>query len=293
MAGDWIKMRTDLAEDPAVIGMAASLDLDEDTVVGKLHKFWSWLDRQSRDGHARGVTRAWLDRYVGRVGFADALVAVGWLLVDPEGITIPHHERHNGKTAKERALGGKRQAKSRAASVTGVTQSPLQTSRTERDKNVTREEKRREEPEARAELLASPEPPVARKPEGGREEVPVGAQPEQTPAGVNPEAWRLWKSHRCAKRAWSTAVEFVATGHCRALIEQGVDVDAVLIWATTRNLADLLDAARRMAADAEKEHADAQRRRPGEGPADAARRNIVANGSHLDEREHGHALIPL
>lgn len=34
MAGDWIKMRVDLRDDPDVIGIAAATGLDEDTVVG-------------------------------------------------------------------------------------------------------------------------------------------------------------------------------------------------------------------------------------------------------------------
>ena len=33
MAGDWIKMRVDLGDDPAVIQIAASLDISEDEVV--------------------------------------------------------------------------------------------------------------------------------------------------------------------------------------------------------------------------------------------------------------------
>ena len=38
MAGDWIKMRIDIADDPAVIGIASALDITEDEVVGKLHR---------------------------------------------------------------------------------------------------------------------------------------------------------------------------------------------------------------------------------------------------------------
>lgn len=53
MAGDWLKVRLDLRNDPAVIGMAEKLGIDQDTVVGKLIRLWSWFDLQSRDGHAR------------------------------------------------------------------------------------------------------------------------------------------------------------------------------------------------------------------------------------------------
>lgn len=140
MAGDWIKMRNDLAEDPAVIGMAAQLGVDEFSVIGRLHALWAWADRQSRDGHAHGVTTSWIDRKVQRDGFADAMVTVGWLLITDDGISIPNFAVHNGESAKTRALGTVRKQKQRS-----VTALSPEVSRIDRDKNETREEKRREE----------------------------------------------------------------------------------------------------------------------------------------------------
>lgn len=140
MAGDWIKMRNDLADDPAVIGMAARLGVDEFSIVGRLHRFWSWADRHSRDGHATGVTKAWIDRYVQCDGFADALETCAWLVVENCGVTIPNFERHNGESAKKRGLATERKRKQRS-----VTQPSSDASRNERDESVTREEKRRED----------------------------------------------------------------------------------------------------------------------------------------------------
>ena len=107
-SGEWIKVRTDLAQDPAVIQLAATLEgvVDEDHAVGKLHKLWSWADRQSRDGHAVGVTFEWVNRYVSVTNFAQTLEKVGWLghLDHPEGgIYFPNWDQHNGKSAKKRA----------------------------------------------------------------------------------------------------------------------------------------------------------------------------------------------
>lgn len=140
MAGDWIKMRTALADDPAVICMADRLGMEEFAVVGRLHHLWSWADSQSRDGHAVGVTGKWLDRYVQRDGFAAAMVAVGWLVESDQGLAFPNFERHNGETAKARGLAANRQQKRRSS----VTPGKEQMSRPERDEGVTREEKRRE-----------------------------------------------------------------------------------------------------------------------------------------------------
>lgn len=106
-----------------------------------LHHLWSWADAQSRNGHAAGVTKKWVDRYVHRDGFADSMCAVGWLVMDDTGLTIPNFERHNGKPAKDRALAGERQRLKRS----NVTQEVKDLSREERDTSVTREEKRREE----------------------------------------------------------------------------------------------------------------------------------------------------
>jgi len=74
MAGDWIKMRVDLPEDPAVIAIAAAVNIEEDSVVGKLLRCWRWFSGHTRDGNAHGVTSAWLDRYIGVSGWASRVL---------------------------------------------------------------------------------------------------------------------------------------------------------------------------------------------------------------------------
>jgi len=115
MAGDWIPMRTGLADDPAVIAIAARLGLDEDSVVGKLHRVWSWANHQTLDGHAPSVTSVWLDRYARAPGFADALAEAGWLEVTETGLWFPKFDRYNSEPAKKRALAAKRQSRRRHA----------------------------------------------------------------------------------------------------------------------------------------------------------------------------------
>lgn len=111
----WIKMRTDLEEDPAVISIAADTNLLEVDVVGRLHRLWSWADNQTYNGNADGVTPSWVDRHVGTNGFADAMSKVGWIIFTDKGMHLPNFERHNGETAKARALTAKRVAKTRNA----------------------------------------------------------------------------------------------------------------------------------------------------------------------------------
>jgi hypothetical protein len=119
MAGDWIKMRTDLRDDPSVIGIAVTLGMDEDHVVGKLHKLWSWATQQLRSRNAPVIDLSWIDRYLGVTGFANAMVNVGWLRVEDDQIVFPNWERHNSKSAKQRALAANRaESFRRNASVT-------------------------------------------------------------------------------------------------------------------------------------------------------------------------------
>ena len=132
MAGDWIKMRCNLDTDPAVFQIAAQLGLDELSVVGRLWKVWSWADQHVSDCHAIGVTDVTLDRISGTPGFADAMRRVGWIEGDSDAPALPKFDRHNGQSAKRRALATERQSRKRHADVTPE-------SRTERDQR--REEK--------------------------------------------------------------------------------------------------------------------------------------------------------
>ena len=142
MAGDWIKMRVDLRDDPAVFKIAEILGIDELHVVGSLFCFWAWADKHAVDGHVDGATSRLVDKVSMTPGFADALGKVGWLLIDESGITIPNFERHNGESAKERGLKNARQARWRAnrgGDVDGQSSTSASTTAS------TREEKRREE----------------------------------------------------------------------------------------------------------------------------------------------------
>lgn len=110
MAGDWIPMRCDLADDPAVISIAGATGLDEHAVVGRLHRLWSWANTHLTDGNATGVTTVWVDRYLGCVGFGAAMAKSGWLAETPGGIEFPKFDRWNSQTAKKRALTARRVA---------------------------------------------------------------------------------------------------------------------------------------------------------------------------------------
>ena len=118
MAGDWIKMRCNLDTDPAVFQMAAALEMDELAVVGRLWKVWAWADQHIADCNAVSVTANVLDRITTTPGFAEAMRKVGWLEGRDGDLSFPHFDRHNGQTAKKRALTKNRVEKTRVDSVT-------------------------------------------------------------------------------------------------------------------------------------------------------------------------------
>ena len=140
MAGDWLKMEICLAEKPEVIQMAAALKMDEFDIVGRLHRIWGWADQQSQNGHAMTVTCSFLDRLTRTNGFADALRKAGWLEGRDNALTFPHFDRHNGQTAKNRALANERKEKQRQKIVTEMSRNDRDTCHAD---TVTREEKRR------------------------------------------------------------------------------------------------------------------------------------------------------
>jgi hypothetical protein len=131
MAGDWIKFELSTSDKPEVWAIAQACGIDPDAVVGKLLRVWGWFDQQTENGNAPSVSKSLLDRMVGVTGFCDMVINAGWLADDGAVLSVVNFDRHNGKTAKNRALTAKRVSKHRNAD---VTQAPL-----------AREEKRREE----------------------------------------------------------------------------------------------------------------------------------------------------
>lgn len=110
MSLDWLKIEINTPDKPEVLALTEKMKWpDLDTTVGKLIRFWGWFDQHTNNGYARGVTDANVfDRICGAPGFGQALVDVGWLLITKDGAALPNFDRHNGKTAKQRALTARR-----------------------------------------------------------------------------------------------------------------------------------------------------------------------------------------
>ncbi|CUI05294.1 hypothetical protein [Massilia antarctica] len=121
MAGEWIKMRTNLWSDPRVSRLCDLTGKAEATVVGALYWLWATADEHTRSGHMPGLSMAGIDRKTGIDGFGAALLAVCWIDDTEGGITLLRFDEHNGSSAKNRATTARRVAR-HAAGVRAATQ---------------------------------------------------------------------------------------------------------------------------------------------------------------------------
>jgi hypothetical protein len=157
MAGDWIPMRLDLCDDPAVLEMADIIDQPDEYVVGCLHKVWSWASRNCHDGTVTGVTILSLSRAVKLPTAVAAMAKVGWL-TEGKGedgrpfISFPKWENWLSKSAKARLQNSMNQRNARELKNSQASKevkerhdSVTELSLSDRDKTVTTEQKSTEE----------------------------------------------------------------------------------------------------------------------------------------------------
>lgn len=104
MAGEWIKLTHESPDKPEIVELAGILNIDHDAAFGKCVRLWIWVDQQSVDGNDFIVTPAFIDRLTNCPGFSQGLLKVGWLKARNGKFSIPNFDRHNGQTAKGRAL---------------------------------------------------------------------------------------------------------------------------------------------------------------------------------------------
>lgn len=118
MAGDWIKMRCNLWDDPRIAKLCDLTGQSEAAIIGALYWLWTSADQHSEDGIMAGLSLRQIDRKTGVQGFADALVSVGWIADHPEGVQIVRFDEHNGASAKRRCSESRRKMSARDADKT-------------------------------------------------------------------------------------------------------------------------------------------------------------------------------
>lgn len=175
----WIKLEHATCRKPEVLGIATQLGLTPNAVLGALVRLWCWVDEQFEDGNARTVTRNQLDATAQCEGLAAALIEVKWLRERADKVWFVNFSRHNGQTAKSRALTAKRVAAYKLRSGNGAVT----------HKARPREDKRREEKK-------NPSTPFR----GKRAE--IRDFPKNTDFDQFGAAYPKWKAPGDARKAW-------------------------------------------------------------------------------------------
>lgn len=146
MAGDWIKMRGNLWDDPRVSKLCDLCDCGEAQVIGGLYWLWATADQHTEDGIMPGLSLRRIDQKTGVKGLGEALCEIGWIADHPDGVRIVKFEEHNGASAKKRCQTAKRVANHKSGNAQNDEESEQGNAHSVTSA-LPREEKRREEKE--------------------------------------------------------------------------------------------------------------------------------------------------
>lgn len=223
MAGDWIKMRGNLWDDPRVSALVDATESSEAAVVGGLYWLWATADQHTETGVMPGLTLRQIDRKTGVPGLAEALCRVGWIADHPDGIHILNFEDHNGESAKRRSVDAKRKQGVRKVSAPDADISQTDSGQPRTDLGAReREEKSREEKKETKPLVGAADDASQGAPQGDK---PAAAKP-----GLNdyPDDFEIaWASYpkrpgMNKKESYKAYAARVKAGHDPTLMLAGV-----------------------------------------------------------------------
>lgn len=167
MAGDWIKMRGNLWDDPRVARLVDMTDSSEAAVVGGLYWLWATADQHTQDGLMPGLSLRQIDRKTGIQGLGKALCDIGWLSETEAGVRLENFEEHNGQSAKRRCVDAQRKATVRTVSASDADKAQTNAGQETPDLGAREEKRREEDKEAIASSSASAQPTCDDEPDDG------------------------------------------------------------------------------------------------------------------------------
>ncbi len=116
---DWIKIDKKIASGSKMVRLVELTNLDVDTLLGRLVRFWSWVDDHVKeDGRLNVTSVTTLVRMFGwDEVFWSALTDLGvcWLSTGEHGYEIPEWDKWFSKSAKQRMASAERKRRSRAS----------------------------------------------------------------------------------------------------------------------------------------------------------------------------------
>ena len=112
---NWIKWRKGLVNRDKIHRIARRMQISPLEAAARFMLVCEWTDEQTADGYIEDVGLECIDAIAGMSGFGQALVDVHWVQLDPKGVLFVNFLRHNGHSAKARALDADRKHRSREA----------------------------------------------------------------------------------------------------------------------------------------------------------------------------------
>lgn len=224
----WIKWAKGLTRRPEVLQIASRLGRSPREVAAILMELWEWADDNvapdNESAKSPGFVRIVsgncppIDGILSVDGLTKCLVDVGWLIVHEDRIEFPKFGRHNGKSAKQRALDAERVAERRARSPQNV----RVLSGLEPDGITTRGE------EIRGDLNNPSISPQGESPSTPKQE-PSKPKPDPDPEVPIPaeidtpafrDAWERWHKFR-RKNKWRKLIDETRIRQLKVLAEIG------------------------------------------------------------------------
>lgn len=140
MAREWIKWMKGLAGRSEIRAIARTLGITRHAAAGHFMAMMDWADDETTDGTMPGITLADIDDAAGLVGFGKSLVDQGWAAADDRGITLLRFKRHNGETAKKRAVDAENKRNQRDTPECPIDDRTERGQRSDQNKNKSRKE---------------------------------------------------------------------------------------------------------------------------------------------------------
>jgi len=104
----WIKVDVTTCDKVKIIHIARACGVRVNEAFGAWFRLWAWFDGVTEDGRLDFLRPEDCDAKAGLNGIGAALADVGWIEFGERGAIIIGWEKHNGKSAKKRALAADR-----------------------------------------------------------------------------------------------------------------------------------------------------------------------------------------
>ena len=111
MADEWIKVEKTTPDKIEMRQIARACAVSLGVAFAAWFRLWCYLDSHTADGEVKNLTPADCDDVARLPGIGNALSVdggCGWIVFHATGASIVNWDRHNGKSAKKRAMTNRR-----------------------------------------------------------------------------------------------------------------------------------------------------------------------------------------